>query len=199
MNHSTLPSEILLNSPTSNSKATLSTFCYGLMYVWFSPTVIRSKLIFRGMTWFLSPVSFNKSILIYALRVSCLVLSDNNLGDELSLKGDYVFDYFKDLTSLDLSLNGIKRLPFSTFKNQTQLRYLNLSRNSLLLMNFQISHMSSIQTIDISDNLLSQFNKKLQDDMDSPETQLTKFHIKHARKSSAMFLWNSFIPLVDVS
>ena len=66
--------------------------------------------------------SFNKSILFNGLCVSGLILYDNRLGDELSHNGEYVFKYLKDLLTLDLSSNGIKHLPHSTFKNQNNLR-----------------------------------------------------------------------------
>ena len=111
--------------------------------------------------------SFNKSILTSGLQVTGLLLYDNELGEELRDKGDFIFEHFKDLISLDLSSNEIKDLPRTVFKNQNDLKYLNLSRNSLLLMDFQISHMKHIQVIDVSDNLVSQFNQKLQDDLDA--------------------------------
>ena len=111
--------------------------------------------------------SFNKTIMVHGLCVSGLLLYDNKLGDELGNSGEYVFKYLKNLVTLDLSSNGIKHLPYSTFKNQNNLRYLNLSKNSLPLMNFQISHMTNIQKIDISNNLLSQFNQQIRDDLDT--------------------------------
>ena len=111
--------------------------------------------------------SFDTSILLGGLRVMVLLLYDNKLGDELREKGHLIFQHFKDLISLDLSSNGIEDMPRTVFKNQNDLRYLNLSRNSLLLIDFQISHMKHMQAIDISDNLLSQFNQQLQDDLDA--------------------------------
>ena len=127
--------------------------------IWFVADFSRNSLVsFAG--------SFNESILS-GLRVSGLLLYDNKLGDELRDKGDFIFEQFENLTSLDLSSNEIKDLPRTVFKNQNKLLYLNLSRNSLLLIDFQISHMKHIQTIDISDNLVSQFNKNIQDDLDT--------------------------------
>ena len=58
-------------------------------------------------------------------------------------------------------------MPRIVFKNQNELLYLNLSRNSLPLIDFQISHMKHIQAIDISYNLVSQFNENLQDELDA--------------------------------
>ena len=103
--------------------------------------------------------SFDKSI-SSGLRVKGLLLYENKLGDELRDKGDFIFKHFADLISLDLSSNGIKYMPRTIFKNQNHLRYLNLSRNSLILIDFQISHMKHIHAIDISDNSVIQFHSK---------------------------------------
>ena len=111
--------------------------------------------------------SFNKSILESGLRVSGLLLYDNKLGDELRDKGDFIFEHFKDLQSLDVSSNGIKNMPSTIFKSQNDLRYLNLGKNALLFLDFQISHLKYIQLIDVSDNLVSQFNKTLRDELDA--------------------------------
>ena len=111
--------------------------------------------------------SFNESILESGLRVSGLLLYDNKLGNELRDKGDFIFEHFKDLNFLDVSSNGIKNMPPTIFKNQNDLKYLNLSKNALLFLDFEISHMKYIQLIDVSDNLVSQFNKTIRDDLDT--------------------------------
>ena len=85
----------------------------------------------------------------------------------MSIEGENGFEYFKDLLSLDLSSNGIKSLPDSVFKSQNNLRILNLSKNSLLLINFQVAHLTKITTIDVSENLLSQLGEKLQKDLET--------------------------------
>ena len=110
--------------------------------------------------------SFDTSILTNGLQVTGILLYENKLGDELKYKGDFIFKHFKNLISLDLSSNEITDLPPTVFKNQNNLRYLNLSRNSLLLLDFKISHMKYIHSIDISNNLISQFNQKLRDDFE---------------------------------
>ena len=100
------------------------------------------------------------------LKVVSLRMSENQLSDELEKRGDTIFKYFSDLTELDLSANNIKTLPKSIFAHLDKLENLNLSRNSLLFIKFQVSHMKHLQVLDLSENLLSQFDNYLQENMD---------------------------------
>ena len=118
--------------------------------------------------------SFDNAILEMNLTITNLILSENQLGEQLDKRGDQIFKYFWDLTKLDLTLNGIeqlphstfenlhkleylnlsknsiKQLPYSTFENLHKLEYLNLSKNSLLLITFKISHMRNLKWLDLS-------------------------------------------------
>ena len=114
--------------------------------------------------------SFDNSILS-GLRVNSLLLHRNKLGRRLDEQGERIFRYFTNLTKLDLTLNEIKNLPHSIFINQRELKYLNLSKNALVFVRFQISHMRNILILDLSDNLISQLDQQLRDDID-----LLKFH-----------------------
>ena len=121
--------------------------------------------------------SFNYSIRTSRLRISSLVLHENLLGEELGANGDKIFKAFKDLKTLDLASNQIKSLPYSTFENQHELEFLDLSKNSLSQMNFKISQMTKIRTIDVSENLLSQFDKSFQDVVDLLKSRSPNFTV----------------------
>ena len=92
-------------------------------------------------------------------------------------EGERVFGKFGNLTKLDLTLNEIKQLQPSTFIHQYELQYLNLSKNSLINVRFEISHMKNILSIDLSDNLISQFDQKLQNDIDCLKLRSPNFTI----------------------
>ena len=121
---------------------------------------------------FTADISQNKMVTLYSdafresvesgLRISGLLLSENKLGDQLGRSDEQIFKLLRDLRVLDLSLNDIKNLPYNAFKNNANLEMLNLSSNSLLTMEFQFSHMTNLQILDLSNNLISQFNSDLQ-------------------------------------
>ena len=121
--------------------------------------------------------SFDSAILKNNLIVERLILSENHLGEQLGERGDQIFKYFLNLIELDLTLNDIKQLPHSTFDNLRMLEYLNLSKNALLLVTFEISHMRNLKLLDLSKNLLSQFNDKLQNDIDEVKSYSPNFKI----------------------
>ena len=71
------------------------------------------------------------------LFVNSLLLQRNRLGQDLDRNGETIFKHFENVTRLDLSSNDIKNLPHSTFENQRELKYLNLSKNSIIFVNLQ--------------------------------------------------------------
>ena len=119
--------------------------------------------------------AFNHTLMFSKLRVGSLILYENRLGEELGANGDHTFKDLKDIKTLDLASNQIKTLPYSTLGNQHELEFLNLSKNSLSQINFKISHMTKIRTIDVSENLLSQFDKSFQDIIDSLKSRSPNF------------------------
>ena len=121
--------------------------------------------------------SFDDAILNKSLIVESLILSDNQLGKQMGERGDKIFKIFRNLTKLDLTSNNILTLPPSTFENLSKLEYLNLSKNSLLNIEFKISHMKKLELLDLSENLLSQLNAELQNDIDEVKSHSQNFTI----------------------
>ena len=125
-------------------------------------------------------VSFNGSLYKSKhnrLFVNSLLLQRNRLGQDLDKNGETIFKHYENVKRLDLSSNDIKNLPHSTFENQRELKYLNLSKNSIISVNFKISHLKNIQIIDLSENLISQFDQQLQVDIDSLKVRSPNFTI----------------------
>ena len=102
----------------------------------------------------------------HGLWLDQLLLSDNSLNALLSKSQEQTFQHYKDLRILDLSVNGLKALPPLVFINLINLEFLNLSSNFLNLISFQLSHMSKLQTLDISNNLLTQLHSDLRETID---------------------------------
>ena len=113
----------------------------------------------------------------YGLKVITLLFSDNKLGRELSENEGSLFDHLADLIKLDFSSNEIKTLLQSIFKNLARLQYLNLGKNSLLLIGFRISHMKKLQFLDLSDNLLSQLDTQFRSELDSVKNHSPNFTV----------------------
>ena len=122
--------------------------------------------------------SFATAILRDGLRVNSLLLSGNRLGGDCRA-GDtnFVFRYFTNLTVLDLSSNDIKTLPQYIFANLSRLKYLNLSMNSLRFVHFRISHMKNLHYLDLSENLISQFEQEFQMELQSSRSSSPNFTV----------------------
>ena len=93
------------------------------------------------------------------LDVGKLNLAGNSLWEQLGqdTEGDTFADY-GNLTELNLAYNQIKTLPKKIFKNIPRLRVLNLSGNSLQLIEFDQSHFNRLEMLDLSSNLLIQLD-----------------------------------------
>ena len=102
----------------------------------------------------------------YGLRVEKLKLSQNDLGVQLVNDSDgKTFNVYRDLTELDISFNGIKTLPLNIFNGLHYLRILNLSENSLRLIEFSISQMNKLSVLDLSYNLFSNISPSTRKNM----------------------------------
>ena len=89
-------------------------------------------------------------------RIDKMAFSNNNLYEQLEhdLTGD-LFKHYKLMTNLQLDRNGIKSLPWLIFQNLSSMEILNLSGNSLRLIEFKISHMKQLKVLDIGNNLIT--------------------------------------------
>ena len=122
--------------------------------------------------------AFDDAIKYSSLKVTTLVFSDNKLGRELSEdEGGRILQHLADLTKLDFSSNEIKSFPQSIFKGLARLQYLNLNKNSLLFIRFQISHMMNLQFLDLSDNLLSQLDTQFQSELETVKNHSPNFTV----------------------
>ena len=95
--------------------------------------------------------------------VAELNFSGNRLGEQLST--DYkglTFSHLSSLVNLNLAWNTIKSLPPDVFTNVTRLEILNLSSNSLKLLEFRFDHMRNLRMLDLSNNLISSLSGSLQ-------------------------------------
>lgn len=75
-----------------------------------------------------------------------LFLQGNSLSDQLAKDVEgLVFHRYVDLTRLNLVDNKIKRLPAKIFSYLTKLENLNLSRNSLQVVEFDVSKLPNLK------------------------------------------------------
>ena len=108
---------------------------------------------------------FNNSIYL-GLILDGLYLSGNHLEDQLRSESKSFLKDLNHLTVLDLSINAIKTLPRSTFLNQTNIRSLNFSRNYLVSLDFEFSHMLNLSLLDLSDNHFASLNEQTRTTID---------------------------------
>ena len=88
-----------------------------------------------------------------------LFLMDNNIGkSNTNLKG--MFDGLSSLEVLDLSRNGIFRIDISAFSSLSNLSILSLRGNHLTSVNFDISRLQRLATINLADNNISHLDVK---------------------------------------
>ena len=112
-----------------------------------------------------------KDFLSYSVKrgfdVGRFILAGNNLWEQLAqdFEGDTFADY-RNLTELNLANNKIKSLPSGVFDKIPHLEILNLSGNSLQLIEFNYNHFDRLQILDLSNNLLTNFDQEKLTDLD---------------------------------
>ena len=74
-------------------------------------------------------------------NVNSLILHDNKLGEQTEKDWIRSLNRLENFTQLDLTSNEIKQLPHAIFKNQQNMKYLNLSKSSFSFVTFQIFQM----------------------------------------------------------
>ncbi|XP_071139089.1 toll-like receptor 4 [Mytilus edulis] len=85
-------------------------------------------------------------------NVQKLILRDNHLGDLLVFKH---MGRNSKLEYVDISENNIYTLKPSIFQGQIELRYINLSHNHLQAVLFDVSRLSHLSFLDLSNNSIS--------------------------------------------
>lgn len=87
-----------------------------------------------------------------------LVLRNNSLGEFLSDQSFTVSSTLK-LQHIDLSKNSIYRLKYSLFNDHTHLESINLSRNYLQELSFDLSYQKDLKVLDLSHNYIRRINQ----------------------------------------
>ena len=123
---------------------------------------------------------FKKSI-DRGLILDGLHLSGNHLEDQLRNESKNFLKDLNHLTVLDLSINAIKTLPKSTFLNQTNIKSLNFSRNYLVSLDFEFSHMKNLSLLDLSDNHFASMNEEARTTIDRLNIAQNKLKINLAK------------------
>lgn len=104
--------------------------------------------------------------LSFGLNLGKFQLSGNDLGAQLERDTEgKVFDLYRNLTELNLAKNNIKVLPRNVFIKLSKLEVLNVSRNSLGQIQFEFSHMELLKTLDIANNLITNLNSEVLDEL----------------------------------
>ena len=117
-------------------------------------------------------LTFLNDSAVRGLRIRKLFLSGNQLGKQMR---EDSFENHHELETLDLSSNEITEVTGDIFIHQTKMRILNLSRNFLHLVNFDLTHMKNLTMWDLSENLLTQLNEKTRDRLEIMKTISPRF------------------------
>ncbi|XP_059162455.1 toll-like receptor 4 [Physella acuta] len=115
----------------------------------------------------------------YLTNITTLLLQDNVLG--ISLANDISGIAFSTLTrleTLNISGNTITSLSRNVFEKNTNLKYLNLSRNELTDFDIDIKTFNKIEVIDLTSNLISGFSDKMCQDLKQQKAKNTNLKIR---------------------
>ena len=112
------------------------------------------------------------------LNLGKLILPGNNLGDQLAQDSEReTFSEYRNLSELNLANNKIKTLPSGVFTKIPHLTKLNLSDNSLQLIEFDSSHFNRLEIFDLTSNLLTQLEESSQVEMTNLMRQFVNFSL----------------------
>ena len=143
--------------------------CKKLVYIDFSGNLLKylPPDVFDGL---------NELRILYLERNSILQISDK---------------LFYDITNLEelyLHFNEINRIDETSFRNQSNLKILQLNSNKLEVLRLPKNGLQNLEVLDISRNLLSNYQRKLNKDIQIPKLkQLIMHHNKFNRFVVAEF------------
>ncbi|XP_052812626.1 P-granule-associated novel protein 1-like [Mya arenaria] len=136
-----------------------------------------SNMMKKSLSWidvsgnqieYLSPRFFSPSV-----NLKHINLSKNNLGKMQTLH-NHDFETFlmnnNELRFLGLAGNNIDKLPLLTLQNKGKLVKLDLSDNRLVDLNFNVDDLRSIQTLNLSNNLMESLSAVLMHKFDLMST-----------------------------
>ncbi|XP_052217561.1 toll-like receptor 4 [Dreissena polymorpha] len=98
-------------------------------------------------------------------RVKRLYLQRNNLF--YAVENKKLFHSNFEIEIINLSVNRISRLHPLLFANQTKMKKINLANNNLIAFDNRISHMKSLELLDMSNNHMYTLTKELRSDLDN--------------------------------
>ena len=119
-------------------------------------------------------LTFLNDSAVKGLRIRQLFLSGNLLGKQMK---ENVLENHHELELLDLSSNEITEVTGDIFIHQTKMKILNLRKNFLHLVNFDLTHMKNLTMWDLSENLLTQLNEKTRDRLNMMKTISPRFTV----------------------
>ena len=130
----------------------------------------------------LTHVGFLQKAIRKGLKLRSLRLSENRLGrgggerNEGRLQSS-VFRNFSHLEILDLSANEIRGISEEGFINLKHMRTLYMSKNSLVLILFEFSHMANLSSLDLSNNAISEINDKTLEKFEAQRRKISNFKL----------------------
>lgn len=104
----------------------------------------------------------SETFLKYATGLKVLNLSNNDIGQSLSKDEEgKIFENVISVENIDLSRDNIVSLPSLMFKNMRRLQIINLTNNLLSAWNVKIDHMRNITFISLAQNRLTTIEKEI--------------------------------------
>ena len=100
-------------------------------------------------------------------NISSLNVNDNLLGFWFAFdESRDTFNKLEKLDYLDISKNRIRYMPYRIFSKQVSLQTLNLSNNIISVFNISISHMINLQELDVTNNFITSLSGDMRKQID---------------------------------
>ncbi|XP_069120259.1 toll-like receptor 4 [Argopecten irradians] len=142
----------------ANNDFQMVSFKGNFLHTWIGPVTNLHALVYLDLSYnycsYVSTFFFN-----HTHKLQTLLISHNYLGFMLFEDRDgQTFQHLANLETIDLSYNRISDLGSMILKNQTNMVTLNLSSNLLRQFNVKLGHMQNLKYLDLSDNQLPYLN-----------------------------------------